>query len=475
VQLTQDGGTSWTNVTPRIGGPPAWGTISNIEPSRYDAGTAYLTVDGHQVNNRDPWIYKTADYGKSWRLIVSGIPKSPLSYAHVVREDPVRRGLLYAGTENGLYVSFNDGESWQPLQNNLPHVPVYWLVIQEHFNDLVVATYGRGFWILDDITPLQQLRAEVAAKEAYLFAPRAAYRLRNVEAPFAVSDDPSEGHNPQYGASLHYWLTSTQRDSVGISILDSNGKVVRTFNGPGSAGLNRVWWDLRYTQTLAPRQRTSPLYAPDIVVGREGRAMPDGGRTALLAPPGGYTVRLRAGGAELSQPLTVRKDPNSGGSEEDIRTQSQMLMGMADDINGVVEAVNTIENLRSQLVSLRSVLAGEPALTAVRDDADSLEKKLIGVEEELVQLRITGRGQDQVRYPIKVLGQMLYLAGQVASSDYAPTTQQGEVRTILAEQARAARGRLNELLGREVAGFNGRLRDKKVGNLIVTFPAGLVP
>ena len=143
-----------------------WGTISNIEPSRYDAGTAYLTVDGHQVNNRDPWVYKTTDFGKTWRLITTGLAKTPLSYAHVVKEDPVRRGLLYLGTEGGLYVSFNDGGSWQPLQNNLPHAPVYWIVVQPHFSDLVVATYGRGFWILDDITPLRTLGSAVTSKDS---------------------------------------------------------------------------------------------------------------------------------------------------------------------------------------------------------------------------------------------------------------------------------------------------------------------
>src|SRR5215216_4894768 len=161
VQLTRDGGKNWSNVTKNIPNLPKWGTISNIEPSRYETGSAYLTVDFHQVNNRDPFIYKTKDYGKTWKAITNGIPRSMLSYAHCVREDPVRRGLLYVGTENGLYVSFDDGELWQPLQSNLPRVPVYWMVVQEHSNDLVVGTYGRGFWILDDLTPVQQMNQTV--------------------------------------------------------------------------------------------------------------------------------------------------------------------------------------------------------------------------------------------------------------------------------------------------------------------------
>ena len=161
VQVTRDGGQSWTNVTENIPGLPPWGTVSNIDASRYEAGKAYITVDFHQVNDRRPYVYKTDDYGRTWTKIVSGIPESPLSYAHCVREDPVRPGLLYVGTENALYVSFDDGASWQSLQNNLPHAPVHWIEVQEHFNDLVVSTYGRGFWILDDITPLQQLNDPV--------------------------------------------------------------------------------------------------------------------------------------------------------------------------------------------------------------------------------------------------------------------------------------------------------------------------
>src|SRR5262249_22773650 len=157
------------------------------------------------VNNRDPWIYRTTDYGQTWRLITDGIPHTPLSYVHDVKEDPVRRGLLYAGTENGLYVSFDDGAHWQPLQNNLPHAPVYGIAVQEQFSDLVLATYGRGFWIMDDITPLRMTPAELAAHDHYLFAPRQAWRFRGKEGSFEAGEDPVAGTNPPYGASLDFW------------------------------------------------------------------------------------------------------------------------------------------------------------------------------------------------------------------------------------------------------------------------------
>ncbi len=262
VHVTRDGGKTWTNVSANIPGLPDWATIATIQPSHYDTGTAYLAVDGHQANNRDPWVYKTADYGKTWRLITSGLEKTPLSYAHVVREDPVRKGLLYLGLENGLFVSFDDGEHWQPLQTNLPHAPVYEIMVQEHFHDLVVATYGRGIWILDDVTPLEQLTPEVAAKPVHLFTQRPAYRFRLVEAPYAALYDPVEGKNPPYGADINYWLGADVPDSVTLTIADVGGAAVRTLKGPGTKGLHRVMWNLLGEPTRTGRLHTAPLYSP---------------------------------------------------------------------------------------------------------------------------------------------------------------------------------------------------------------------
>ena len=313
------------------------------------------------------------------------------------------------------------------------------------------------------------------AKDAHLFPPRAAYRLRSIESPEATTDDPVVGQNPPYGASIHYWLKAEPGDSVSIAILDAGGKVVRNLRGPARAGINRVWWDLRSNQTIEPRQRVSPLYAAEITIPPQGRPMPDGGRFAILAPPGKYTVRMRAAGQELSQPLTVLKDPNSGGSDEEIRTQTALLEELRGEINAAAGAVNTIEVMRSQLASLKGVLAADSTLTGVRTDADSLEQKLIAVEEQLVQLRITGRGQDGVRWPIKALGQLLYLGGELASADFAPTTQQREVRKVLGDQAAAARAALDGLLSKDVAAFNNTLRQKNVGNIVVKAPEPAIP
>ncbi len=473
VHVTRDGGKNWANVTKNLPGLPPLGTISNIEPSRYDAATAYLTADLHQVNNRDPFIYRTKDYGKTWKKITNGIPPSMLSYAHCVREDPVRPGLLYVGTENGLYVSWNDGDAWEPLQSNLPRVPVYWLVIQEHFNDLVVGTYGRGYWILDDLTPIQQLSDSVRNANAHLFAPRPTYRFRNSAQPVTMSDDPSAGQNPPYGAAISYYLKSAPAGDVKIVIQDANGQTVRTINGTKTVGINRVTWDLRNEQTKEVRLRNSPAYAPEIRNGAEGwRLAPDGSRSSVLMPPGNYTVKLLAGGAESSQPLVVKKDPNSAGTEADIAAQMKMLFELRQDLESAADMVNQIEVVRSQLAGITSLLSEQPASAggssrdAIKKAASDLEKKLIEVEDNLIQRRLTGQGQDTVRWPPKLLSKINYLTNGVGSADFAPTNQHSEVKAMFEKQLAEHRRRLDEILNQDLEAFNKLLQENGIRNVI---------
>ena len=471
VQLTRDGGRTWADLSANLPGLVEWATISNIEPSRFEKGTAYLTVDGHQVNNRDPWIYRTTDYGKTWTLIVNGIAKSPLSYAHVVREDPVRKGMLYAGTENGLWVSFDDGARWQPLQTNLPHAPVYWLTVQERFSDLVVATYGRGFWILDDITPLRTLAAE-SAKAVHLFSPREAYRFQGVEGPFAASYDPTDGRNPKYGASLHYWLQaaptdSASKDSVTLDILDAAGTKVRSLKGPAKAGLNRVWWDLQHDKTKEAKLRVSPLLAPWLPVKAEGITAPGIQRFASLVAPGTYTVRLVIGGQTMTQPLQVLKDPASNGTLEDIRAQGALVHTLATHIDSTMDMINSVETVRGQVASLKASLAGDSATADIRTAADSLEQKYVALEEELFQIRTTGRGQADVRYPYPLAEKLVYLAQQVGAGDFPPNVQQREVAGLLGARMRALRAQLDTLTSSNLAAFRKMLRDRNVPVLIM--------
>ena len=310
VQVTRDNGKSWTNVTKNIPNLPPWGTVGNIEPSRYDAGTAYLTVDLHQVNNRDPFVYKTTDYGETWRAITNGIPRSMLSYAHCIREDPVRRGLLYLGTENAIYVSFDDGENWQSLQTNMPHAPVYWIAVQEHFNDLVIATYGRGFWILDDLTPLQQLTPQVLSGDAHLFAPRAAYRFRDITQEASAFNDPTAGQNPPYGAAINYYLRTPPAGDVTVSILDGQNQVVRTLARAEGGGAQ--------SRALGPARRTvhgSPAAdQPALRAGHPGRARRHAARRRA-APVDPHAARQLHGPAERRRQAAHAETRGAEGSE----------------------------------------------------------------------------------------------------------------------------------------------------------------
>ncbi|HEV8598081.1 MAG TPA: hypothetical protein VGQ69_01830 [Gemmatimonadales bacterium] len=458
VQLSRDGGKTWTNVTANIPGMPAWGSVRHLEPSRYDAGTAYIICDAHQENNRDPWVYKTSDFGKSWKLIVNGIPKSPLSYAHIIREDPVRRGLLYLGTENALYVSFDDGEHWQPLQLNLPHAPVYGMVIQEHFNDLVMATYGRGIWILDDLSPLQKLTPEIAASSAHLFAPRAAYRFDSYNGNVTPTEDLTAGQNPPYGAGINYWLKEAPQAAPSLAIQDAAGKTIRTLRGSSNVGLNRVTWDLRNEPTKSPRIRTKPLYNEEFQLGADGtRDAPGFGAFSVRMPPGRYTVQLTVDGQTYSQQLEVRKDPNSRATDQDIQASTARLLTLQQDLNATADMLNSVEAVRAQLQTTRSQLANDRNL---RTRGDTLEQRFIALEQNLIDLRQTGRGQDGVRWPVRLGGQLSYLAGNIGGSDFTPTAQQGAVHQLLQTRVRENQAALDRLLQTELTAFNRLLTSK---------------
>jgi photosystem II stability/assembly factor-like uncharacterized protein len=501
VQVTRDGGKNWTNVTRNLPNFPEWGTVDNIEASRYDAGTAYLTVDGHQVNVRDPFVYKTDDYGKTWSLITAGIPHTMLSYAHCVREDPVRKELLYLGTEGGLYVSFDDGKNWQPLQSNLPHAPVYWLTVQERFHDLAVATYGRGFWILDDITAIEQFTPEVAAAKVHLFAPREAYRFKEVVQAAAVEHDPTTGKNPPYGAPINFYLKSNlgEKDVALLTITDANGRKVREIEcrapKPGAAeakkpvedeafpdveptpcetkqGINRVWWDLRSERTTQIRLRTTPLYAPDVPLGPEGwRKPPAVGRLSVLALPGTYTVTLTLGQDKFTQKLTILRDPHTSGSDSDIQDQTRVQKALYDEMNATAAVVNQIESLRAQLIALGKELGTDDASKPVRKAADELGEKLVGIESTMLQLRLTGRGQDDCRWSPMLLQKVSYLFNELdASADFAPTTQQTAVQQELKQRGDKAAQDFQQLVATDLTAFNAMLREHNVSNIYLKTP-----
>jgi photosystem II stability/assembly factor-like uncharacterized protein len=468
VQVTLDGGKNWTNVTKNIPGLPAWGTVSNIEPSRYAAGTCYVTVDFHQVNNRNPYIYKTNDFGKSWKSISSDIPLSVFSYVHCVREDPVRRGLLYAGTENAIYVSFNDGENWIPLQSNLPHAPVHWMVVQEHFNDLVVATYGRGFWIMDDITSLQQLTPEVFESEVHLFEPRPAYRFRSRSQPMADMLEPSVGQNPFYGATINYYLKTRPKGKVKLEILDAQGKTIHTLNATNNPGINRIIWNLRYDTSESIKLRTKPEYADWVEIGKSGWRpyISWGGPVSLFAPPGKYLVKLVVGDNEFAQELEIKRDPNAPGSEEGILKQMEVLKELRDDSDTVAGMVNRIEWIRKQIYDLQDRIKENKKVEKVAQEGKELDKKLTGVEGNLIQLKLTGGSQDILRWPMKLYGKISMLAGSIMSGDFPPTDQALEVYAMYKKEIADYRSQVRELIEKDVAEFNRMLAENKLEGVV---------
>jgi hypothetical protein len=283
--------------------------------------------------------------------------------------------------------------------------------------------------------------------------------------PYASGDDNTIGQNPPGLVSLNYYLKAAPASDPSIKITDAKGETVATIRGTRTAGMNRVWWNLRTDQSKEVRLRTSPAYAPDIRLNAEGwRPLPEGGRMTILVPPGNYSVKLTVDGREFSQPLAILKDPNSAGSDGDIQKQTALLWDLRKDTESAADMVNQIESIRAQLDSLRALVKD----ASVKAAADDLEKKLLDIEENLIQRRLTGQGQDTVRWPPKLISKLNYLANGVGGSDFAPTTQQQEVYVTFRTQLADLRRRLDAVIGTDLGNFNRMLREKNVGNVIAS-------
>ncbi len=447
VQVTRDGGGSWRNVTAGLSVPPL-GTVSNVEPSRHTVGRAYLTIDRHQEGDTATYVFRTDDYGASWTSLRRDLPQSVFGYAHCVREDPVRPGLLYLGTENALWVSFDDGRQWLELGADLPPAPVHWIEIQQHFSDLVVATYGRGIYILDDITPLREWAVIQQAAGATLLTPRVAYRFRRREASWSEYHNPAAGQNPKPGASVHYFLPEATEDDVSLVVKDATGREVRTLDDlANGSGLHRVTWDLMEERTPEVRLRTRPEESGHVQIPDQGwRRMTDGGRFAIYSPPGTYTLELRMGDEPVATgELAVLKDPGSTGSEETIAAQMTLLRDLRSLIAESAELINGVEWTRKQLADLVETLNGlgwgdeeleTPDLAATLEELDNT---LGDLERRFFDLRLTGAIQDSLRWPRLLYARLTYLARGVAQVDMPPTDSQLEVYEELRAQVVEAR------------------------------------
>ena len=435
IHLTRNGGRNWNNLTDNIEMPP-WGTISNIEASRFDKGTAYISVDFHQMGNFDPYIYKTEDYGKSWKHISSDIPKSYSSFVHVIREDHKTPGVLYAGTDNGLYVSVDDGDNWERIKNNLPPAPVYWISLQEHFDDMVIGTYGRGIFILDDISPFREL--SVANKEKITFLPvQDAYRFQTIQSMKNDGTSLIRGQNPAYGANLDFFLPDTNAKEVTVKIQDMNGNEVRKITPQKTTkGVNRVMWDLRYERTRTPKLRVNPRGVDWVTYNKDGWRQlrtwdldVNSGKLGPKAVPGQYRAVLKVDEKEFIQSFTLLKDPNTVGTMKDIKAQFQFLITLRETINENVDLINKIENLRHSLQNDYNTRDEEKTAR----DMDAL---LYEIESHLFDTKLTGAREDAFRNPNKIYGRLAALGSDLTrfGADFKPTNQQVEVFDVLSNR-----------------------------------------
>jgi len=420
VHLTTDDGKTWSDVTPKE--LPEWSMISIIELSSHDAGTAFIAVDRHKLDDYRPYVYATSDYGKSWSLIVNGLPDG--SYVHAVREDPKRKGLLFAGTETGIFFSLDNGGHWQSLQQNLPTAPIHDLAVKN--DDLVVATHGRSFWVLDDITPLRQIDEKTASAAALLFAPQTAIRLHY---PDEIDNRRPVGANPPAGAILDYYFAAKPKGEVTLQILDARGKVLRTLSSvekkeeeqppewpdqvrevktiPAEAGMNRCVWNLRLDD---------PVKVPGAFYSGVGPRGP-------LVPPGKYELRLNADGQVRSASLEMIADPRAKVAPGDLEKQFALATVVYQSVGKDHQAINRIRDLQTQIQQLRDRLQNEPKMKPVLDAADALGKKLLPIEEQLIQVNMKG-SEANLAFPNMLNEELDTLATSVESADAAPTQQQ---------------------------------------------------
>jgi photosystem II stability/assembly factor-like uncharacterized protein len=423
IHLTQDGGKHWANITPKQ--LPEWARVNMIEPSPFDAGTAYAAADLHFSDNFRPMIFKTSDFGKTWTEITNGIPKQ--DYVHSIHADPQRKGMLYAGTELGIYVSFDDGADWQSLQLNLPHAPVYDTTV--HGNDLVVATHGRAFWMLDDITPLRQASAQLASQPAHLYLPAAAYRERGPGGFGGGGARRNVGHNPPAGATIDYFLGPAASGTVTLEVLDSRGQIVhRVSSAPGGEsgasgqgprtsgrggaslparpGMNRYVWNFR---------EEGPTAVPGMFI----LELANGG--GPLVPPGKYQVKLSVGGKDYSAPLEIKPDPREQITQADFNKQYELAAKIRDRISEVHGAVNEIRAQRAILEMLRK--QSNPAKVHAIEAA---EQQMAEIEGQLIQVASVNRFASLVD-PVMLDAEYANLGNAVESADSAPTAQEYEV------------------------------------------------
>jgi photosystem II stability/assembly factor-like uncharacterized protein len=493
VHVTRDGGKNWANVTPPKEIMPEWIQINSLDASPFDAATAYVAATMYKHDDYKPYLYKTSDYGKTWKKITNGIPDG--AFTRVIREDPNKRGLLYAGTETGIYVSFDDGANWQSLQLNLPIVPITDLAVHKREKELVAATQGRSFWIFDDLPMLHQLMDTggfAAASDTKLFKPKDAYRMPG-GGGFNLPATTTLGKNPANGVVVYYSLKSKPASDVTLEFLDASGKSIRKFTGrvprpqpspqPGAAqlsvpseqpappagedegffggaparvttdaGLNRFVWDMRYADAV--RFPGMILWA----------GQTQGPRVA----PGNYHVKLTVDGQAMTQSFEVKSDPRLSTTPADYAKQLDLSLKIRDKLTETHNAIIQIRDVKKQVDDLVKRIG--PQSKPIAESGRKLIVKLTEVEEALYQTK-NQSSQDPLNFPIRLNNKLAALLGVVSRSETPPNDQSTEVYNELVGQIDAQLAKLAQIMKTDVPEFNQAVRDANIPAVVVK-PSG---
>ncbi len=453
IHITRDGGESWKNVTPPPDIIPEWTMINSLEADPFNAGGLYVAATSYKSDDYKPYLYKTTDYGETWAKIVSGINNE--HFTRVVRADNKRQGLLFCGTESGMYISFNDGKTWSPFQLNLPVVPVTDLAIKG--NDLVVATQGRSFWVFDYLHLLRDMNANMISKDVIFFDTQDTYRIVGRQRGSLFT-----GQNPMPGAVVYFFLKKEPSDSdtIKLEFIDSNGSIIRSLNTKtkeleiaahtpymemeAKQGMNEVSWDLSYPGAL--RVPGMILWGGDL-----------NGPTAI---PGNYKARLTVNNELFEQEFEVLPKPNSSSSVEDLREQFDFVLGVRDKLTQTHQAILDIRQLREDIDNVESKL-NDGDHTDILETTAKLKKDITAIEQALYQTKNRSR-QDPLNYPIKLGNKLAALNGVVATGDWKPTDQSYKVRDMLVAEIDMQLDRLAAIIKDEIPELNRVLHENNI-------------
>jgi photosystem II stability/assembly factor-like uncharacterized protein len=451
IHVTRDGGKNWENVTsPDM---PKYLMINSIDADPFVKGGAYVAGTQYKLGDYQPYLYRTKDYGKTWTKITNGIPND--YFTRVVRADPKRAGLLYAGTERGMFISFDDGASWKPFQMNLPIVPITDLTIKD--DNLIAATQGRAFWMIDDLTLLHQLSDEVASKSVHMFKPMDAYRIG---AGFRFgrgggsSTDPSllYGTNKPGGAIIYYNMKDepAKDAKVKMEVYDNYGKLIKSYPLKPKAGLNSFNWNMMY----------------DDAEGFEGLIMWSGSLRGPMAASGEYTAKLIVGDETQEQKFSLLKDPRYGSSDADLQAQFDFLIKVRDKVTETHKAIKDIRSAREQMNDLMGKIKGDDKYKEVVESGKALLEKMTTIEEALYQTK-NRSGQDPLNFPIRLNNKLAALSGVVGSGHYAPTAQSETVRVELTKQIDDELAKLKSIMDTDLPAFNNLVKQKSVDAIVI--------